>query len=335
MDDLTANLFPHTYLGEEGAKRVLSLFDRIIIFVPWYGEPPGFARHINGISIKYPPESLHPGEGFLSLLSEYRNWINQHADRSTLDFLKASRDREADEETTWDIRRSLRRIGGEHDISPAENLPLKWHMILHLARELEEQREEADQALKRLRERRSPLEGVHEDETELEELFGDILRFAEEPPGEAYNMALVLGAWTGLFGGYLREGDFLVTTDAGVMDELSELRSEQGGPEKAWEEDLVTFRWPDLSSLDFQEIPRAREKILKDKPLRQVRSAVGYTVNDPKRALKALQEVSRDLKWEKDIKTFRVRASYLEPDDLGDRTGIKLLAGRTLFLLGD
>ncbi|MBW2067232.1 MAG: hypothetical protein JRJ03_20190, partial [Deltaproteobacteria bacterium] len=167
LDDLSAIVFPHCYIGEEGARKALSLFDSITICVPWYGEPPGFARHINGISIKYPPESLHPGEGFLSLLSEYRNWINQHADRSTLDFLKASRDREADEETTWDIRRSLRRIGGGKETLPAENIPLRWHMILHLARELEEQREEADQVLKRLKHRKSPLEGVLDEDSEL------------------------------------------------------------------------------------------------------------------------------------------------------------------------
>ncbi|MBW2030333.1 MAG: hypothetical protein JRJ31_14825 [Deltaproteobacteria bacterium] len=337
MDDLTANLFPHTYLGEEGAKRVLSLFDSITICVPWYGEPPRVSGRINGVSIKYPPESLHPGKGFLSLLSEYRNWINQHADKSTLDFLKASRDREADEETTWDIRRSLRRMGGEQETPPAENIPLRWHMILHLARELEEQREEADQVLKRLKHRKSPLEGVLDEDSELKSLFEDLPGFSEGPPAGSAEIAPILEAWLGLFGGNLGPRGFLVTVNPAVMEEVAELWEGEKDFQGPLGENMVTFQWPDLSSLHLGEISEARRAMLEDDRLKQIRTLLEAVDEDPRGALKRLQEEAHKLTLDEYPKAFRATLRYLDPDlvEGGPQEAgrFKPLGGKVLVLI--
>jgi len=317
----------------------LCLFDRITIFEPWYGEPPEHLKAIDAIEVKYPPESLKPDDKFLHLLAEYKVWIAQHGDKSYVDFLKASRDMDRAEETTWEIRKSLRGMGRERQPATLEDLSLRWHMVLHLARELEEQKQEAEQALQRLKERRSPLEGVLEDESELKDLFDDMPGFAAEPPAGAYNTALVLEAWVGLFGGYLKENEFLVTTDAGVMDYLIEPWGEQGDLDDAREHNTVAFRWPDLSNLTFEELRTAREDLRSNDQLEKLRTLVMDMVNDPHGSLVTLGEHYKDLESKASTGSLDFQVKYLDPREFSghekEDSVLKVLSGKTIFLLSD
>jgi len=317
----------------------LSLFDRIIIFEPWYSELPGHLKKIDAIEVRYPPESLKPGDKFLHLLAEYKGWIAQHADKGYVDFLKANQDMAWGEETTWEIRKSLQSMGKERQSATQENLTLRWHMVLHLARELEEQRQEADQALQRLKERKSPLEGVLEDESELKDLFDDIPRFADGPPGGAYNIALVLEAWVRLFGGYLKEADFLLTTDPAVLEYLSEMYSEHGGSGNAGGENPVSFRWPDLSNLNLEDMREFKEGIRSNDQLGKLRSIIVDMANDPRGSLGRLREYPKDLEWKGSRGNLEFQVRYLDPKQFIGRekedSAMKVLSGKTTFLLRD
>jgi hypothetical protein len=238
-------LFPHSSLSEIEMRRIIISFGPMTIFQPWYMEPPPFAlesEYGDAVRILNPPAHMKPGEGFKGLLSEYKTWIKQHRDKSSIAFLEAGQKMEPGENATWEIREALRGIprtlrgipragrGASRALrGTSRTLPhkreeqpaLRWHLILHLARDIEEDHREADRMLQDLKDRGSPIEGLLGEE-EAKNPLTDLSQFESDPQTMLYPIEPVIEAWLALFGGYLKGDERLLTLSRPVMDYASE-----------------------------------------------------------------------------------------------------------------
>jgi hypothetical protein len=225
-------------LSEKEMKRIVSSFGPLTIFQPWYMEPPPFTLegdYRDAVRVLNPPSHMKPGDGFKGLLSEYRTWIRQHRDKSRAAFLKFGPSPEPEGEATWEIREGLRGISrAERESSRAlressralrhkwdEQPALRWHLILHLAREMDEDRREADRMLQELQDKESPIKGLLGEE-EVKNPLADLAQFESDLLKTFYPIGPVIEAWWALFGGYLKGDERLLTFSRTVMDYVAE-----------------------------------------------------------------------------------------------------------------
>ena len=239
-NDTPVTLFPHSYLPESYFKKILPFLGSITIFQPWYMEPLPFALqndYRDAVKLLNPPSRLKPEEGFKGLLSEYKTWIKHNRDKSRAAFLKAGQEMGSSENTTWEIRAALRGSTDAHSRSaralpgsaraqgasnreeqdPEARHSLKWHLILHLARDMEKEHREADRMLKGLKAEKSPLQDLL-DEGDVKNPWTDLSQFESDLQPEAYPLGQVFEAWFGLFDDYLEGSDLLLTVSRHVMD---------------------------------------------------------------------------------------------------------------------
>ncbi len=233
MKNRTAILFPHSYLHESARDRLLSSFGSITICQPWYmGSAAGTESNDGRITIVRPPEDLKPPEDFRKLLSEYRLWMSQNQGYTPLPT-------GGGEDATWEIRRALRQTGKEVR-EPVEEQALKWHLVLHLERKLEEDRTSADEMLLRVKAEKSPLAEALGETNLSHGLFDDLPLSDSHPSIEDRHLSHVLGAWFGLFGRSLPDGVSLLTIAPGVLSYTAELFG-TGLPEPSKEEGASSF----------------------------------------------------------------------------------------------
>jgi len=217
--DIPAILFPHIHIEPAAIERIGSRFDRLIVCRPWFMDEPvrtGMGDRPPRVEIIRPAEALKPRAEFRHLLTEYRNWIREQRDRGLASFLTATRDGIFSEESCWDIRRMIREGGRAPDASP-EDPGLKWHLILHLAREFEKNRAEVATLLHRLRKTGSLLQEALGEETAGPGPFEDLPPSGEAPVDEELLMGRVFEAWFGLFNDRIPGDGTLVTLDGSVM----------------------------------------------------------------------------------------------------------------------
>jgi len=234
MKTRTAILFPHSYLPEFARDRILSSFGSIILCRPWYMESvAGTEKNDDRITIVRPPEDLKPPEDLRKILSEYRLWMSQNQGYTPTPS-------GVGEDATWEIRHALRQTGKEVR-EPVKELALKWHLVLHLERELEESRTSADEMLLQVKAERSPLAEAIEEANSSHGLFDDLpLSSSHLSIGERH-LSPVLGAWFGLFGRSLPEDGSLVTIAPDVLSYAAELFG-TGLPEPSTGDGTASFR---------------------------------------------------------------------------------------------
>jgi hypothetical protein len=182
----------------------------------------------SAVHLLHPPENLRPEENFKRLLSEYQLWTRHNQDRGYAIFLKATQELALSENTPWEIRQMIR--GMEEGPSvPQEDLALKWHFILHLAREIEENRVGAEKILKQMKKQKSPLEDALGERTASPGLFEDLPLSETQPLMEKHHLKQIFEAWLGLFGEYLPDHDpgLLITFDRHVWDYASDIFEEK------------------------------------------------------------------------------------------------------------
>ncbi|MFZ7111625.1 MAG: hypothetical protein ACOWYE_08075 [Desulfatiglandales bacterium] len=198
------------------------------------------------VRVLRPPEALKPREDFGKVLESYRKWCAENPDRGHVAFLAARQRRDAVEDTIWGIRGSLRRRQGEG--APTGEAPaLKWHLLLHMARQMEEESREAEQLLRDLKERKSPVQNILGiDEDQGVDVFADLPPFQGEPSVSESHWEQVFEAWLGLFGGCLAETDILLTIDRRVLDFVWELRDQGTFAGRRRDEAPVRLRLPVL-----------------------------------------------------------------------------------------
>jgi len=343
MNELPANLFPHSHLSESSLREILSFFGPITIFQPWFMERPAFVletEDLNLVRLLNPPLDLKPGKGFRSLLSEYKNWMKRNRDRSYTAFLKANQKMESAENATWEIRQELRRIN-QNTPAPEEDRSFGWHLVLHLAGEIEDQYQEADRMLKLLKEKRSPLRGIVEEEEDVRSLFEDLPRFEPETVTGEYRLELVFEAWFALFGGYLKGHELLLTLSPRVMDHVSELWEEAGIETGGQQEEMVSFKCPDLSEHPLDGLIEIKRKSFKQDKIKELRRLILNFWENPTGNFVTLERLSKEIEvsrpWEFSAGALNITAKFLiapsNNDPLQTNRVLRDLSGKTIILV--
>jgi hypothetical protein len=215
-----AALFLHTTFKEEDLKRILFFFPQLTIFQPWEMDPPVLAReYIEESIVKtlYPRESLKPGTSVRLLLSDYEDWINQMGEKDYANSLNAAQRLSVSEENSWNIRKNLSGKGKENDDNPG----LEWHVLLHLARRLEESSSEAHELLSSVKNKKSPVEEALENKEQTPGLIDDLPHSNAYGYLEEYQVYRIIQAWLGLFGSYLEKYRLLITLDRDVLNAVT------------------------------------------------------------------------------------------------------------------
>jgi len=216
MKDAPIFLCPHSFLSGDAEEQLCNSFKAVAICRPWHLEAFEPAEnHKGAIRVVRPPETLKPPSDFRRLLSEYRLWMRQNLGRAPI-----SSDR--GDEATWHIRKALRQ-SGKNDSTPTDAQAFKWHLILHLAYELEESQSAADQMLLQMRTQSSPLEEALGEGPPLSGLWDDLAHSTSTHRIEERHLPNVLEAWFGLFGSCIPKGAGLLTLSPEVLNYASEL----------------------------------------------------------------------------------------------------------------
>jgi len=295
--DISGNLFPYAYLAESLLKKALSFFDAITVFQPWFMErPPSIPNDedFHGIRILNPPGHLKPGEGFKTLLSEYHHWIQNNQDKGYTAFINSSQGIEVTEDTSWEIRRMLRQAGKNASI-PEGDHALRWHLILHLAQEVEDQRLEADRLLETLREKSPPLEGIVENGEDMETLLRDLPHFGSEPMVGEYHLRQIIEAWFSLFKEYLNGHEILVTFNRQIMDYATGLWNEFGVEGETNPIQKYQFTFPDLSCNALDDLINIKKKYMSDGKIKEFKNFILEPENHPVSDGSALHRLSKEV----------------------------------------
>jgi len=225
-----ATLFPHTYLTKGDLERIPTHFAPLTIYRPWFMDGPTQGAQMadeSVVQVQFPPEELRPEGNFVRLLSEYQGWMSQNQDRGYATFLSATSEKSLSEDTPWEIRQMLRQTGQDaHDVSQGDTL--KWHLTLHLAHQLEENRTGVQEILDRLKRQDSPLAGSIEEGASSKSPLRDLSGGETYALAEDHHIRQILEAWFGLFGGYLSNHDTLLTLDEYVMGYVTEMFEDRG-----------------------------------------------------------------------------------------------------------
>ncbi|MFC1533536.1 hypothetical protein ACFL7M_09260 [Thermodesulfobacteriota bacterium] len=308
-------LFPYFHTHESVIEKVSTFFGPITIYLPWFQEPPEFINYKN-IEISYPPDSLKPKDGFKNILSEYHHWVEQNRDKSYLEIIKSDRKSELTDNSTWEIRQMLGRTV-QSVSGTEEEKTLRWHLLLHLAREIEEQLVLADRILKTLKDKNSLLEGSIESAEEIRSLLGDLPSFEPETVLDDFNFRQIFDAWFSLFEVYLNENELLITFNRYTMDYLSEQWDNLYIEDKSTNRSTIGFKVPDLS----YHAPDEQDKIEKEynihERLRDMKDLIFGLEKNPTHSLAALDKLSKEFDdsfpWELSGTAFNIMLKYFYP----------------------
>ncbi len=190
----------------------------------------------SSLRIIHPEEDVKPERDFKRLLSEYRSWMGQNRDKGYTAFLNAIREAGLSEDNPWEIRQMIRETGKESPVSQEDNA-LKWHLILHLAREFEENRLEEEEMLSQIKQQKSPLAQALGEETPFKGLFEDLPQSEKSLFVDKHHLGRVIKAWVGLFGVRLHNHAHLITLDGHVMEYVSNIFEDETGQSPEEEED--------------------------------------------------------------------------------------------------
>ena len=326
--DMPTILFPHTYAPESLIRKIAAFFGSVKIFQPWYMEPPEYARSPDGaglsdanadegrILVVNPPENLKPGGSFLSLVNEYRLWMGQNRDKSYREIIKSGNDSELHDSATWEIRKLLRNtvrtISGEEE----DNI-LRWHLLLHFAKELETQQVEVDSLLKNLKDKDSLLKGSIERADEAKNILEDLPPFDQESFSDDKKLEQIFDAWFGLFVGYLKENELFITYNRHVMENISRRWDNRLFTNGLKKSPPVPMMFPDLSHLSPAEQDRIKTKYRVNEIFKEIKVLISDLYKDPGHKLKALTGLTKDFNdtfsWDLSGRTLRLSLKYLQP----------------------
>ena len=277
-------LFPHSRMSASLLRAVIGLLGPIRTYLPWFSEPPEFTRELS-MEIKNPPLELKPKESFRAILSEYRLWAEWNRDRSYLETVKADRMGEGEESNTWEIRRKIN-SAVESAGDRKEEETLRWHLLITLARDFEEQSAAVDEIMNSMKQRDSLLKGSVEKAGDMKDLLGDLSTPDQQSLLGDMNPGLIMSAWLGLFGGYLEGNEILITLNPHLMDHLSVI----------WEDPAITFTLPDMS-----QFPGNKQD--------KLRTLISGIDEDPGKNLEELERLSGELPRGR----LKIQVKYLYP----------------------
>jgi len=317
MNDRQVILFPHSYLSKSKIEKVLTLFGSLTIFQPFFMEQPALLNEredLENVKIMTPPTHLNPGEEFKTLLSEYHTWMDQNQDRGYKEFLKRYQEARLTENNTWEIREMIRRVEKYASI-PEKAHTQRWHTILHLAREVEDQRREADRLLKKLKQKDSLLKGAIEDIDPKKNFLEDLPQFESEPLMDDHILREVVEAWFALFGGYLQDHELLITFNPDVMNFCSQFMKDSWIEIGKTPDPDITFRFPDLSHQTSENQTVAEKRSFDESKLTEFKDLIREFRKDPEGNLLTLNELSKEIeasfKWDLFDRTLNIKMRYI------------------------
>jgi hypothetical protein len=257
MAELAVILCPDSSVPEKRLRVILSFFGAVTICRPWFMDYPVPLSQSGKVRVLYPPDDVKPSGEFKRLLSEYRVWIRTSHDKGFDAFLAFNEQKSQGEEATWEIRHQLRVKGGGQQEDRKRNA-LRWNLFLHLAQEIQEEEREAQDLLRTLKKKDSPLKGLIEEEeppdplSDLPEREGTLML-------SETGLAQVLKAWFCLFKRHLSGEEILLTLSPAVFQYLSDTWEEygEGSGEETTLRDAVVLRYfPLLKRSAASEIAR-------------------------------------------------------------------------------
>jgi len=216
-----AFIFPFTFVPNDILERALSHFKMITLCLPHGLEIEEWMRpHIdsNRIEIKRPGKELEPGAAFPYLLREYKAWMHTNWDRGYAGFLKYAKERLREDETIFNIRGLIRgALGGQVEY---QDLPLKWHLIMHLAHQILKDFYEAKGLMGVAKSMDPLLKGAISEEESLIGPLEDIRNMELEEYFDSSKLLELMEAWLGLFKKELNREDSLLTWNEDAIDLL-------------------------------------------------------------------------------------------------------------------
>ena len=334
---MSSILFPHSNLSEARLKTISFFLGPMTLFQPWFMDPPPFMSEINPpdvIRVMNPPKALMPDDTFKTLLAEYRGWIALNHGKNRAFPMNVNQGSGNTEVHTWEIREMIRRM--DHPAPDSVDPPsLKWHLILHLAREIEDNRNEAERALEALRVKKSPLQGSVDSEEELKDLFEDLPRFDSGSFSDACQRGQVIEAWFGLFGGYIHPRDLLLTANREILDYISEGRDERGDREGP-QDRMIPFRCPDLSRCSWDRLMQMRQEKPFCDTLGIFQSLLQRINGDPEGVFAGLKglinELEGSLPWTSSNEFLNVMIQYLPEFECKNEV-LQKFSGKTIVLM--
>jgi len=219
LESNRAFIFPFTFIPDGILERALSHFDVLILCLPhglqiekWM-KPYVDARRIE---IKRPGKELEPGDAFPYLLREYKAWMQTNWDKGYGGFLKYAKNRLREDESIFNIRGLIRGgLGGQVEY---QDLPLKWHLIIHLAHQALKDLYEAKSLIGSAKAMDPLLKDAIFEEDSLESPLEDLRDMELEEYFGASKLIELMEAWLGLFKKELNKEDPLLTCNKDVVD---------------------------------------------------------------------------------------------------------------------
>ena len=343
IKELPATLFPYSHISESEIKKILPLFGPLHLFSPWFMEPPSLeSMNLNSdtVDIKYPLNEMKPGEDFKLLLLEYTRWIQDNQDKGYTEFLRIGQEAGPSENTTWEIKQMIR-SGKGGDSSAYETL--RWNLILHLAQDMENQRQEAERMLISLKEKGILFKGIIEESDDVQNLVEDLPSFESDFVVPEQHLRHIFEAWFALFGVYLREEDLLLTFNRHLMDYADELWKQPGNESQVDGISSLQFKFPDFSHLSLEDLYEIRRASSADDTVRGLRDLLLSFGDDPIHNLPKLEKLTADLEksfpCEKTKNFLKITVKHFPPfpdsrHHESDSPSV-YLENRTLFLVED
>jgi hypothetical protein len=192
-------------------------------------------------------------------------------------------------ESIWEIKSFLIK-GGTNIRKPEEDLPLKWHMILHLALELNKQIQEVETTIEHLKRADQLLRGAVEDEKEIMGILRDIPLRGPDTIIPIDQLKRIIGACNGLFTEEMKNAKVFFVNDPKIAGQILEFITEFLLEDEEPPCDDMVLKWPDLSQLSFDDIIEARKLLFTQEPTKDlIRQIWEY----PKTGQKHIEEIRK------------------------------------------
>lgn len=236
------------------AGEIIPFFSPVGICIPWEKQLPVIIDNRDILPV-YPPEDLKPDISFENTLNNCLIWLDEQGEKSRIELLKAGTDSGISDESIFRIKHLIK--SSRSGVSAPDNRANKWHLIMHLAERIEENKNEANRMLGDHNKKPSPLDGSldHTIDKPVHELIPEIddsLLINEA------HISHLLDAWFGLFGDIIREDKILMTFNRQIFDNLSQ-KWEKINSEK----DLLNYEKPCFSIPLFSDLDAEKQKQLK------------------------------------------------------------------------
>jgi hypothetical protein len=284
-----AHLFPHSYLPPSVLNKLIYFIGPVRNYQPWFLETADSLINLDKIN---PPENLKPKADIKAILSGYRLWTGQNRDRGSREFLKFSKKTYKDDDSTWEIKRHLKAAADPSLASKEEESTLKWHVILHLAHEVERQNFEIRDMMDSLKKRRPVLAGALQEPDEAKGFLDDTLGLEPIDNQDTLNIGLILDAWFGLFNGYIEKDAVLITCNSHVMDYISSLWEDEFAGKDAASPQTLSFKLPQPVWFEHEPDDRTRKDI--HETMMKMRELILGSEEDPALKMNELKALARE-----------------------------------------